>query len=51
MKKAGRHRLEEMEKGIDAAGTTLKERGRQARKRLSDLLMQAADMIEVKETK
>jgi len=50
-KKAGLHRLEEMDKGIDAAKTTLKEKGRQARKRLSDLLMQAADMIEVKETK
>jgi hypothetical protein len=42
---AGRRQLVAMEKHIDEAGVVLKDKGKQARNKLSDLIIQAAEIV------
>ncbi|MCD6295499.1 MAG: hypothetical protein J7M20_11430 [Deltaproteobacteria bacterium] len=45
VKEAGSQQIEAMEKGIDAAKASMEKKEKQARHQLSDLLIQAADMV------
>ena len=45
VKEAGSQQIEAMEKGIDAAKVSMEKKEKQARHQLSDLLIQAADIV------